>query len=76
MRTAFPALLCLVVVLAACVPGRGEEPKYPKAGPVPACADAPGCAKPCAGPGGLHWTGCCFPHSACADDYCPNPLPR
>lgn len=76
MRIAFVAILCQAILLVGCLRCRGEEPKYPKAALVPSCTDAPACAKPCAGPGGLHWTNCCFPRSGCPDDYCPNSYPR
>jgi hypothetical protein len=76
MRTAFAAFLGVAIILVVGVQSRGEESKYPKAAPAPACTDGPVCEKPCSGPGSSHWTNCCYPRSGCPDDYCPNSYPR
>src|SRR5208282_4950345 len=76
MKRDVPALLCLLVAVAAGAPARAQEP-----GPVPTgsptnCPDAPACNLHGGGPSWCHWTAGCFPQCGCPDDYCRNPYPR
>jgi len=68
----------LVVVLAACLPGRGGEPP---------CCPPPGehflerihpVGGWCPDAGGLldWWPCCCFPRTGAPDDYCRKPPPK
>jgi hypothetical protein len=76
MRSAPPALLCLLSALAACGPGHGQEPGPLPAGSARISVDVPACGFHRDGSKGLHWTRGCFPRCGCPDDYCPSPYPR
>jgi hypothetical protein len=76
MKRAASMLLCLLTVLAACVPGRCQETVPMSGGPFTTCTEAPVCGLPGVGPTGCHWTYGCFPRCGCPDDYCPHPYPR